>query len=63
MDKCKIIHVWFCPEWRSWAVTWEDADGNQLGESEWYHSKADAVDMARAYRDSGRCDRLQISTR
>ncbi len=63
MDKCNTIRVWFCPEWKSWAITWEDAEGNQLDDSEWFYTKAEAVDMARAYRDSDRCERLQIGTR
>ena len=61
IDTCHTIRVWFCPEFKSWAVTWMDADGNQLDESEWYFTKAEAVDMAQAYRDSDRCEFLNIA--
>ena len=61
MENCKKINVWFCEEWKSWAVTWYDAEGNQVDESEWFHTKAEAVDMAKAYRDSGRCEVLEIN--
>lgn len=63
IDKCHTIRVWWCKEWQSWGVSWQDAEGNQLGDSEWYHLKRDAVDMARAYRDSDRCHNLVIQTR
>lgn len=63
IDKCKTIQVWFCDEFQSWAVSWYDDEDMPVGESEWYHRKADAVDMAKAYRDSGRCEKLEIGTR
>lgn len=61
MEKCNKILVWFCQEWKSWGVSWYDEEGNTVGESEWYYTKAEAVDMARAYRDSGRCEVLEIN--
>ena len=69
MDKCIKIRVWWCREFNSWGVTWYGipgcygADDMQIGDSEWYYSKKDAVDMAKAYRDSGRCETLEIGTR
>ena len=64
IDKCHTIKVWFeRDEYRLWAVTWKDKEGNQLGESELYSTKAEAVDMAKAYFHSGRCDILQIFTK
>ena len=63
MDKCKTIRVWWCDEFQSWGVSWYDNDDMPVGESEWYYSKVNAVDMARAYRDSGRCEKLEIGTR
>ena len=53
----------------SWGITWYGipdcygAEDMQIGETEWYHRKADAVDMARAYHDIGRCEELEIGTR
>jgi len=64
IERCHHINVWFeSDEWKLWAVTWLDKEGNQLGESEWYSTKADAVNMAKAYFHSGRCDILQIFTK
>ena len=69
IEKCIKIRVWWCQEWMSWGVTWYGipdcygAEDMQIGESEWYASKSEAVDMARAYRDSGRCETLEIGTR
>ena len=69
MDKCIKIRVWWCRELNSSGVTWNalpgcyGADDMQIGDSEWYYSKKDAVDMAKAYRDSDRCETLEIGTR
>lgn len=63
MEKCNKISVWFCNEWKSWGVTWYDSEENQLGDSEWFHTKAAAVDMAIAYKDSDRCEVLEINKR
>lgn len=62
IERCHHINVWFEGNW-IWAVTWLDKEGNQLGKSERYATKAEAVDMAKAYFHSGRCDILQIFTK
>ena len=36
-------------------VTTKNEEGDCLGESEYFYRKADAVDLAKAYLDSGRC--------
>lgn len=61
MEKCKKIIVWFCEDWKSWGVSWYDSEENLVGESDWYHTKSEAVDMARAYKDSGRCEFIEIN--
>jgi len=64
IEKCHTIKVWFeRDEWRLWAVTWHDKEGNQLGESEWYAKKCEAVDTAIAYLDSDRCDMVCVNLR
>ncbi len=64
IEKCHTIKVWFeRDEWRLWAVTWHDKEGNQLGESEWYVTKCEAVDTAIAYLDSDRCDMVCVNLR
>lgn len=69
MDKCIKIRVWWDAWKNMWGVTWYGipdcygADDMQIGKTEWYARKADAVNMARAYRDSDRCEKLEIGTR
>lgn len=57
IDKWFITEVWYCDQegWETWMVTTKNEEGDCLGESEYFHRKADAVDLAKAYLDSGRC--------
>lgn len=62
LDSWFVTEVWYCDQegWDGWMVTAKDRDGDCLGESEHYHLKADAVDMAQAYFDSDRCKFLVV---
>lgn len=47
-------------EWDCWLVTAYDAEHDQIGDSDTFYRKAEAVDMARAYIESDRCDVARI---
>lgn len=36
--------VWYDRSQRMWCSQWKDADGNQIGQAEWYPTKALALD-------------------
>ena len=57
IDSWFVTEVWYCDVkgWETWMITAKDHQGDCVCDSECYHHKADAVDMARAYLDSGRC--------
>ena len=57
VDSWFVTEVWYCDQegWNTWMITCKDDQGDCLGESEYCYHKADAVDMAKAYLDSGRC--------
>jgi len=55
-----VTEVWYSSEWGVWATTAYDSDGNQIGDSEYDWLKFDAEDSARAYLDSGRCERVRV---
>ena len=63
IDKCHTISVTWDTSEQLWAVTWHDITGTSLDTAEFYETKEDAVDMARAYRDSDRCHHLIIQKR
>ena len=46
-----------------WYVTAYDENHNQVGDSETDYRKVDAVDLARAYLSSDRCDAVHIFTK
>jgi len=56
-DRWFATEVWYCDQkgWEGWVVTHKDKYDDCVGESEYYHLKSDAVDMAQAYLDSDRC--------
>ena len=56
-----IVH--WSADWDCWMVTAYDKDGNQVGESDTEYRKVDAIDTAKAYLDSDRCDAVHIHTR
>lgn len=61
MDRWVVTEVWFCADDESWVVTGFDANKNILDESsDYYHRKADAVEMAILYMESDRCDKVTI---
>lgn len=57
IDSWFITEVWYCDQegWNTWMVTTKNEEGDCLGASEYFHRKSDAVDLAKAYLDSGRC--------
>ena len=59
-DTWEITEVWYDEKWVAWMITAYDYEGNQVGDSEYEYGKFDAEDTARAYLDSGRCDRIRI---
>ena len=36
-------HVWYDRDQRMWCSQWKDAAGTQLGQAEWYPTKAGAM--------------------
>lgn len=61
IEKCHTITVSWDTTEQLWAVTWKDSNGASLDIAEFYETKQDAIDMARAYRDSDRCTHLSIT--
>ena len=61
-DTWHVTEVWYCdhPGWMTWMVTCKDADGDCIGESEYYHLKSDALRCARGYLNSGRCKFMSV---
>ena len=55
--------VWFCRDYDMWGLTAFDAEGNQVGDTEWFTLQAHAVTDGIAYTASGRCDRTDIYTK
>lgn len=46
-----------------WYVTAYDGEGNQVGDSDTEYRKVDAIDTARAYLHSDRCDAVHVYTK
>jgi carbamate kinase len=46
-----------------WLITAHHGNGDQVGDAEWEEVKADALDTARAYLDSDRCDAIHVYTK
>ena len=57
------ITINHCDVWNGWLVIAYDENGDQVGESEFAYLKVDAIDIARAYLDSDRCDAIHIFTK
>ena len=55
--------VHYAPEWQVWMVTAYTAEGAQVGDSETYTLKEDAVHTAQGYKDSERCARVEVYTK
>ena len=60
IDQWTTTHVWYSPDWDVWMVTAFTPRGHQIGESDTYTLKDDAVDMAKAYLDSDRCESVEV---
>jgi len=62
LDRWFSTEVWYCDQegWNVWVVSHKDKYDDCIGESEYYHLKSDAVDMARAYLHSDRCQRMVV---
>jgi len=41
--KVEHLNVWYSPEFNCWAVTTYDEFGNQIGVTDWYYRKSEAV--------------------
>jgi hypothetical protein len=57
------VIVWYCDEFRSWAVTRQDEDGIDLGESDWHGYKYQAVAEAKRIKSAGKCQHIEITTK
>ena len=57
LDKLTSAHVlyWYCRVWRSWGVAYHLANGDQVGEAEWYYHKSDAMAAAERLAAARRC--------
>ena len=55
--------VWWSPEWQVWGLTAYTAAGDQVGDTEWFSLKSDAVADAGLYVDLGRCERVVVYTK
>lgn len=62
-EEWALTEVAYLPEWKVWATTAYDREGNQVGESEFDHRKVDAEETAFAYLDSGRCNIVQVKSK
>lgn len=47
-------------EWDCWLITAYDENDDQVGDSEYEYRKVDAIDTAKAYLDSDRCDEIHV---
>ena len=62
-DRWAYTNVHHSAEWDCWLVTAYDGNGDQVGDSETEYRKVDAVDLARAYLQSDRCDAIHVFTK
>ena len=62
-DRWAYTNVHHSSEWDCWLVTAYDGNGDQVGDSETEYRKVDAIDTARAYLQSDRCDAVHIFTK
>ena len=63
MNNWETTEVWYASEWDVWMVTAWTAEGAQVGESEAYNLKVDAVHTAQGYLDSDRCEVVEVYTK
>ena len=62
-DQWAYTNVHHSAEHDCWYVTAYDGSDDQVGDSETEYRKVDAVDLARAYLDSDRCEAIFIYTK
>ena len=62
-DTWNVTEVHYSSEWQVWMVTAYTSEGAQVGDSETYTFKEDAVHTAQGYKDSDRCDRVEVYTK
>ena len=63
VDRWAYTSVHHSAEHDCWYVTAYDANDNQVGDSDTEYRKADAINTARAYLDSDRCEAIFIYTK
>ena len=62
-DRWGYTEVHYSTEWNCWLVTAYNGNGSQVGDSDTEYRKADAIDTAQGYLDSGRCDAIHVYTK
>jgi hypothetical protein len=62
-DRWAYTAVHHSAEHNCWYVTAYDGNDNQVGNSDTEYRKVDAIDMARAYLHSDRCEAIFIYTK
>lgn len=63
MTNWATTEVFYNEEWSSWGVQALDDCSIQIGSVEWFCRKSDAVDTAKAYLDSDRCELVIVFTK
>lgn len=63
MTNWATTEVFYNDDWSSWGVQALDGRSVQIGDAEWFYRKSDAVDTARAYLDSDRCELVIVFTK
>ena len=55
--------VWWDDSWELWGLTAYTADHDQVGDTEWFMRKADAIEDSGLYIELGRCKRTVVYTK